>query len=199
MYSSINDIDSNLYPTVLIGNQWWMAENLRTTKFNDGTPIPQAIGFAEWSMITNPAWCYYYSNPVYDLSFGKLYNYFAAADIRNACPIGWHLPTSIEWYELFDQLGGIEIAGDKLKSDSPFVWYDPNLRGSNESRFNGIPAGFSDNSYLHNGAGSIGTWWSATEFGGNTADAFIIEDNYDDVLPTTEDKNNGYSIRCVKD
>jgi len=199
IYSSINDIDGNIYPTVRIGNQWWMAENIRATRFNDGSLIPQATGFAQWTMFTNPAWCYYYSDPFNDLIFGKLYNHFAAADIRNTCPSGWHLPTTIEWNELFEQLGGVEIAGDKLKSDSPIVWSDSSLRGSNESRFNGIPAGFSDETYYHNGAGSFGTWWSATELDSNTAVAFLIEDNYDDVLSTSENKNYGFSIRCVKD
>lgn len=208
---TVTDIDGNEYRTVIIGTQEWMAENLKTSKFADGSEIPNIINDTIWKDLTTPAWChhirgYYDGDPIdentIDSIFGKLYNWFAVADPHNICPAGWHVPSDVEWTTLTDFLGGPEIAGGKMKSIAGWIDYSGNSgNGTNESGFSGLPGGYRDGHYFgaFGGERTFGGWWSSTETFVTTArNRFLrIQDN--NVGRSIERKEYGYFVRCIKD
>ena len=119
--SSITDADGNVYTSVTIGTQEWMTENLRTTKYSDGTSIPNVTDDAEWGNLSTGAWSHYDNDSQYEATYGKLYNWYAASNSRNVCPTGWHVPTDSEWTVLEDYLGANEhngVEGKALKATS---------------------------------------------------------------------------------
>ena len=198
IFATVTDIDGNIYPTVLIGNQWWMAENLRTPTYANGEPIPNVTDNTAWSQLSSGAWCNYNNNTVNDSIYGKLYNWFTVADPRNVCPTGWHVPTDAEWTVLTDFLGGNTIAGGKMKTTTG--WVAPNTGATNESGFSGLPGGYRS---LNNGGftnvGGYGNWWSSTE--SSTGSAWFRYLSYNNSAAYRNDGNeqNGFSVRCLKD
>ena len=100
----ITDVDGNVYTSVKIGNQEWMTENLRTTKYSDGTAIPNVTGDTEWGNLITGAWSHYDNDNQNDSTYGKLYNWHAASDLRNVCPTSWYVPIDAEWTVLTDYL-----------------------------------------------------------------------------------------------
>jgi len=204
-YGSISDSDGNLYKTIQIGTQTWMAENLRTTKFNDGASLPHVTVDTEWEALTTPGYCWYNNDP---LSFretnGGLYNWYAV-NTGKLCPEGWHVPTNAEWNSLSDYLG--TVAGGMMKETGTSKWVDPNTGASNISGFTAIPGGsrepyflewsYSTFSYI----GYYGTWWSATEYSnpkaGYAAGLYAKESTFNnEYIPA---KVAGLSVRCLKD
>ena len=195
------DIDGNSYKTVYIGKQLWMAENLKVSKYNDGTiikqysfdPVPNTVG----------AWSNYYSSVTYDATFGKLYNWYVVSPItdgnKNVCPIGWHVPTDAEWTILTEYLGGEFVAGGKMKEIGTTNWNSPNSSATNISLFTGLPAGFQDQNGFYNSIKSIGFWWSASDSTTDSAWIRILDSNTGGVLRISESKRWGFSIRCLKD
>jgi uncharacterized protein (TIGR02145 family) len=139
-YSIIpTDYDGNQYNTVEIGNQIWMAENLKTTKFNDNTPIPLVTDDTEWDNLTTPAYCWYNNDEsTYKNDYGALYNHFTV-QTGNLCPTGWHIPTNDDWNELKSFLG--DNSGGQLKEEGLNHWFDPNLGANNNTGFTGLPGG----------------------------------------------------------
>ncbi len=196
-YSTVTDIDGNIYKTVKIGNQIWMAENLKTTLYNDGTLIPNVTNSEEWSKLTTGAYCYYDNNYSNNAIYGKLYNWYAVETSKLA-PKGWHVPTDAEWETLITYLGGEDIAGGKMKSTN--YWKSPNVGASNSSGFNGLPAGCRSR---YNGTfddiGDFGNFWSSTEnntlYAGSRFLHYIISSARS--YPTY--KGEGFSVRCVRD
>jgi uncharacterized protein (TIGR02145 family) len=197
--SSFTDTrDGTVYQTVTIGNQVWMAENLKY--------LPSVNQVADGS--EDAAGSYYY---VYDYdgtdvnaakatsnysTYGVLYNWTAAV---NACPDGWHLPSDAEWTQLTDYLGGESVAGDKLKETGITHWYDPNTGATNETGFTALPGGnrYDDGSF--GDIGKNGDWWSAME--GDATDAWGRDVGYgsSSVYRVSGDKEFGFSVRCVRD
>jgi uncharacterized protein (TIGR02145 family) len=200
------DIDGNLYNTVLIGNQCWFKENLRTTKFKEGTIIPldQTGGLngngndQKWTTFSSGVRTLYNNDTKNLNTLGYLYNWFAASDSEGLCPTGWHLPSDSEWKTLANILGGNDIAGGKMKTVSG--WLNPNLSATNESGFSGLSGGLRfDNDGSFFGLGQTGYWWSSTSFNSNTAVARFLK-NSDSVLGFIEfDNQAGFSVRCLKD
>ena len=201
-YGTVLDIDGNVYKTIKIGEQNWMAENLKTTKFNDGTAISLVTGNAEWNNLTTPAYCWYNSQEAtYKNTFGALYNWYTTNG-GNLCPTGWHVPTDKEFELLRDNVG----SGGSLKETGLLHWLSPNYAATNASGFTGLPGGHRndlDPPRNFDGIGSFGTWCSSTWFD-NTGykdyvRMFILK--YEDgafmyyFLP----KNQGFSIRCLQD
>jgi uncharacterized protein (TIGR02145 family) len=199
VFGIINDIDGNVYPFLLIGNKFWMTENLRTTRFQNGSEIPNVTDNSTWGLLTTPAWCNFDNNIGNDLLFGKLYNWFSTSLANNVCPAGWSLPTDTEWTNLIEYLGGESVAGGKLKALT--IWDSPNVDATNESGFTGLPGGIrSGNQGAFLGEGELGYWWSRT---GNVNDSdsawgrivynFMgyVDRNYYNI-------QDGISIRCVK-
>jgi len=145
---TVTDIDGNTYQTIVIGSQVWLVENLKTTKYNDGTAIPLVTGNTEWISLTSPGYCWYENDITYKETYGSLYNWYAV-NTGKLCPEGWHVPSDAEWTKLTDFLGGENIAGGKLKEAGTAHWDNPNAGATNESGFTALPGGF---------RGAQGTW-----------------------------------------
>lgn len=199
MESVITDVDGNKYPTVKIGGQEWMAENLRVSKYRNGIDIANYVTDADWSTAPFGAWSWYDNNSSNEQTYGKLYNWFAVANtLWGLCPTGWHPPTDGEWTILTTFLGGETIAGGKMKTTETGYWQDPNSFATNESGFTGLPGGNRNNNGSFNNLGNNSLWWSSTESGAN-AWYRALGYNYDDVFRSVTDKRSGLSVRCLRD
>ena len=200
---NISDIDGNSYKTVKIGNQTWMGENLKTSKYNDGTTIPNITDNTQWDNNTTGAWAYYNNDPVNNAKYGKLYNWYAVSPTtngnKNVCPTGWHVPTDAEWTVLTDYLGGETVAGGKMKEVGTTSWFSPNTGATNTSLFSALPVGqrFGNGSYNYVGVG--GYWWSSTENWTSSAWDRIVYYNYGNAYRGHWVKNDGLSVRCLRD
>lgn len=195
---TVTDIDGNVYRNVQIGGQCWMSENLKTTRNNDGTDIPNVTDDVVWTQLNSGAWCNYDNSPGNDATYGKLYNWYAAAN-PNICPQGWHVPTDAEWTVLTNYLGGESVAGGKMKAVSP-LWSAPNTGATNESGFSGLPGGgrLYYDGYVYY-LGFNGFWWSASESGGESA-WYRALDYYDaGIYRNTNTRRHGFCLRCVRD
>jgi len=172
--SFIDFRDGTNYNTIRIGNQWWMAENLR---FDPG----------------NGSWVYD-NDQMNEKTFGRLYDWETACDV---CPDGWHLPGDAEWEELIKYLGGESIAGGKLKQSGKTYWYRPNEGATNLSGFSALPGGYRDAYSMFNKKGFVSGFWSLTE--NNFNQALLWQVQYDN--RSTEvfdiDKEYGFSVRCI--
>ncbi len=198
----IMDVDGNKYTSINIGNQVWMVENLRTTTFNDGESILHITSGSSWITTSSPAYCWVnnsYSTTT-RASFGAIYNIEAITSGKLA-PKGWRVPTNEDWEELIEFLGGDEIAGGKLKSDSS-IWYSPNLGVTNDNLFKAHPGGYRS-SYTgdFNMYGKKGLFWSSS----STNDSIyrlLLE--YDTAAANFKnDSANGsrygFNVRCIKE
>ena len=160
-HKAATDIDGNIYHTVDIGTQTWMVENLKTTRFNDGTDIPFVSDGKQWENMTSAAACWYDNNHLYKELYGVLYNFYAAKS-GNICPQGWHVPSDAEWTKLSNFLGGETIAGGKLKETGTNLWWSPNSEATNESGFTALPGGTRYNFGQFDNIGRVGYWWTST-------------------------------------
>jgi len=197
--STVTDYDGNVYPTVTIGTQTWMAENLKTTKYNDGTAIPLVTNSTEWSNLTTPGYCWYNNDEAsYKNTYGALYNWYTV-NTEKLCPTGWHVPTDSEWVTLTDYLGGISVAGGKLKETGTTHWKNPNTGATNESGFTALPGGYRSNDGAFDDVGYYGSWWSSTEYSTTNAYSRRLYYNYAYFYRLYYNKKLGYSVRCVRD
>ncbi len=196
----LKDIDNNIYDIVTIGTQTWMAENLRTTRYNDGTFIPQVTDDLSWSNLSTPAYTWY-NNDNSPSHLGALYNYYTAADTnsRNVCPTGWHVPSNSELNTLLSYLGGNSIAGGKLRETGLANWRDPNTGATNDSGFRALAGGNRrlDGSFAS--LGFYGRWWTSTESSETFALSLVIGHSQITGNNSNIIKGSGLSIRCIKD
>lgn len=210
-YGTLTDQDGNTYKTVTIGTQTWMAENLKTTKFRNGEPIP-TVQFADWDFLRSAAYCNYDQESANVTTYGRLYNWYAVNDSRLIAPLGWHVPSDSEWTTLINFLGGDNIAGGKLKETGTThwktSWYPNNLGATNESGFTALPGGERIIGLFGPGAFSninrYGYWWSATEYNEWSAWSRYISNEdkgvyRDELGDYSMNKSEGYSVRCIKD
>jgi uncharacterized protein (TIGR02145 family) len=195
---TITDIEGNVYNTVTIGNQIWMKENLRTTKYNDGSDIPLVTDRTDWGNLTTPGTCWYENSESIGTTYGALYNWYAV-NTGKLCPTGWHAPIDEEWTILISCLGGEDIAGGKLKESGINHWESPNTGATNESGFTGLPGGYRNYNGNFDNIVLFGYWWSAK--GNETAYAWnrYMNYNYAIVYRYSRRKEIGYSVRCLKD
>ena len=193
----VTDIDGNVYPTIMIGDQEWMAENLRTSKYRDATSIPQVTDNTAWANLLTGAWCWFGNNDGYDRPYGKLYNWYAVNDPKGLCPAGWHVPSNTEWSTLNDFLGGFSVAGGHMKEAGTTHWLSPNAGATNASGFTGLPGGGRDN--LFHGLGDLGFWWSSTQETTSQARYRRLNNLNSFAENPFNDKWQGLSVRCVKD
>jgi uncharacterized protein (TIGR02145 family) len=193
------DIDGNVYKTITLGTQTWMAENLKTTRYNDGTIILYATDTSEWLNATTGAFSYYNNDEVNNKDvYGGLYNWYAV-ETGKLCPTGWHVPTKDDWYILFKYLHGKQ-GGYKLKEDGTSHWMDPNRSATNETGFTALPGGVRDNIQAKFwDMGYIGYWWSSTEFTEEDAYYYGLYTTGTDIFESPGGKNCGRSVRCLKD
>jgi uncharacterized protein (TIGR02145 family) len=192
--TTVSDIDENIYKTVQIGTQCWMAENLRTSNYRDGTPIPHVTQNSQWGNLTTGAWVHYENQAVNDTRYGKLYNWYVVADLRNACPVGWHVPSDAEWTNLSSYVG--RDPGYKIKSTTD---WSSIAKGSNSSGFSGLPGGYRDPAGTYYDIGKFASFWSSTE--SNTFDSWSRNLNTASrsLFRVSNYKSNGFSVRCIQD
>ena len=194
---TVTDIDGNVYKTVKIGSQIWMAENLKVMHFRDGSPIEEIADSAAWVNINKGAYCWYNNDSAsYKNLYGALYNWYTVVDSRQLCPEGWHVATDAGWRSLGVILGGDSLAGIQMKS---VTCWDDNSNGTNTSGFNGLPGGARGNSGTFLGKGWFAPWWTSTEYGESHAWLRSLLESSDKVDRSPYDKNDGLAVRCVKD
>ncbi len=193
--TTVTDIDGNIYPVVKIGGQCWMAENLRTTRYNDSSIIPQIISHNGWDAVSTGAYCYYNNNSNTKKFFGKLYNHYAVRT-EKLCPKGWHIPSDSEYQTLIDELGGESIAGQKLKSTEQGTWQlsIPWISNTNSSGFSAVAGGHRDN----NGFDGI-LQHAFYHTSSNFHTLLIGFSNNGAVIRGNGIPIEGYSCRCLKD
>ena len=206
---TVTDVDGNVYKTVKIGNQWWMTENLKVTKFRNGDQINQAQDSLSW-VVPQPNYCLYANNPS---APGLLYNFYVVSDAKNVAPEGWHIPSDSEWKELEKYLGMNNSEADKtgwrgkdegskLKIEGAQGWTRNNLYWpSNESGFTASAGScrLFDAKFGAPGLFATGFWWTANENGTDEAWYRYLDYKNQDVFRYYEYKSYGFSIRCVKD
>ena len=212
---TVTDIDGNVYSTVLIGNQCWMAENLKTTTYNNGTNIPNVPNASAWSTLTTGAYVWYDNNISWKDKYGALYNWFTTVDPNGLCPTGWHVPTHDEWADLTDYIGGTGSPhGNELKScrqvNSPFGggcntsehprWnYSSYYWGTDIYGFSGLPGGYRQGNGAFNRIGDHGYWWSSTEYSLSSAWIRYLSYSFGSVYEYYYGKQIGFSVRCLRD
>lgn len=194
---TVDDIDGNTYKTVEIGTQTWMAENLRTTKYNDGTPVPAVADKAQWASLISPGYCWY-NNDASNVgaTYGALYNWYAVTT-NNLCPAGWHIPSDDEWSLLAGYLGGAAVAGDKMKESGIVHWANNNAGATNESGFTALPGGGRiAGDFVH--IRESGAWWTTVPYDASSAYCIELDDNVVELLLGSLPKNGGFSVRCIR-
>ena len=197
---TLTDIDGNVYKTIKIGTQTWMAENLKVTHYRNGEPIPNVANVTAWGAGSTGAYCNYDNNENNSKTYGRLYNCYAVNDSRKLAPAGWHVPTDDEWSILINYLGGENVAGDKLKETGETHWGKGNEGvTTNETSFTGIPGGRRDSYGAFADTGDCCFFWSSTVYNNN--EAWYREMRYygSTVYRSEYSKNAGLSVRCIKD
>jgi uncharacterized protein (TIGR02145 family) len=215
--NTISDYDGNVYKIVNIGDQWWMTENLKTTRYNDGEVIPLITDNTEWSSANTPAYCWRSNNEsLFKDIYGALYNWYAV-NTNKLCPVGWKVPYDGEWKALEQYMGMTQTEADatglrgtdeggKLKStrtdpDGLPCWSSPNEGATNESGFTGLPGGYRVFSgAFYSGIAGIGEglWWTSSE----TADDLsswnrALGHEHSQIYRNGHHKGSGLSVRCV--
>jgi uncharacterized protein (TIGR02145 family) len=199
-YGTMTDQEGNIYKTITIGDQTWMAENLRTTIYNDGTEIPDVANDSEWVHLTSGAYCNYNNNSNADTiaTYGRLYNWFAVGTGKLA-PKGWHVSSDEEWWLLADYLGGKANAGGYLKESGTYSWIDPNIGASNSSGFTALAAGsrFGDGTFVSRNYSAH--FWRSEKYLDIYGISWYLSYSYPMLGWAFYLKQFGFSVRCVKD
>ena len=207
---AVTDIDGNVYQTVKIGDQWWMAENLKVTRYRNGYAIANVTGTSEWAGLSTGSYCNYDNDVNNTTTYGSLYNWYAVNDNHNFAPQGWHLPSDEEWKEMEMHLGmslseaestgyrGIDEGG-KMKETGTTHWNSPNTGATNESGFTALPGGYRSGSGYFSNLGNDAYFWSSTEGSSSAAWYRYLYHNNSQVSRNEGNKCFGFSVRCVKD
>lgn len=197
--ATVNDVDGNVYHTVVIGTQAWLVENLHVTHYRNGDAIANVSDNTQWSNLTSGAYCCYNNSAPTATMYGYLYNWSAASDSRNIAPTGWHVATDADWTTLISYLGGESAAGGCLKETGTTHWVTPNTGASNSSGFTAIPGG----DRLPTGGFDLitnyGCWWSTTASDASNAWGVNLYYGNANTVHGTYNKKCGMSIRCVMD
>jgi uncharacterized protein (TIGR02145 family) len=191
VYDSIMDVEGNVYKTIKIGSQTWMAENLKTTRYNNGDSINKPLN---WSGDKAGAYSIYGDDPANDADYGKLYNFYTITDPRGLCPTGWKVPSYNDWVSLTNYLGGYQVAGGKLK-ETGFDHWKHNGPATNESGFTALPGGWWNGEFYE--MGDHGYFWTST----NTSEGpwfWMLYGDYVDLSMSRGAPEDGFSIRCMK-
>ncbi len=223
---TVTDTDGNVYNTVLIGDQCWMKENLRTTKYRNGTTIENPTGNSDWQNNTTGAYAWYENDISWKDSYGALYNWHAVNNTSGLCPTGWHVPSDAEWTQLvnymvaqgFPNINVTNGAGNALKScqqvNSPLGgdcnttehprwkeddWSGYNHHGFDEFGFSALPGGYRSTYGSFNVIGHNGGWWSSTEYPSTNAWGRGMGYSHGGVSRYGSNKTGGFSVRCLRD
>jgi uncharacterized protein (TIGR02145 family) len=212
-YGTVVHQDGQIYYTVAIGGQEWMAENLRTSVYSNGDMISYLKGLWSWQNCTHPVWTHYGNVDLYEYPFGRLYNYYTVIDSRNVCPTGWHVPDTNDWNILIGNIdsafdptapNGIlsNTAGSQLKSTSDLYWMQNNADATNSTGFSAIAGGGTSlQNPLWIGMGFSASFWTSTPVYNVSTKAYLIGfgSSNGDVYLSEPSKENGFAIRCLKD
>ena len=202
--SFVTDIDGNVYKTIKIGTQTWMAENLRTTKYRNGNPIPNVVDNAAWQSLTTGAYCWYNNEAASNKNtYGALYNWYSVTDSRNIAPAGFHVASDAEWTKLENYLVSVGVpangGGGALKETGFSHWSSPNKDATNSIGFKALPGG----GRVFNGqfamVGTDGIWWNSTGNDSGSAWSRRLFNSFPIVFRFNSNKQFGLSVRCVKD
>ncbi|MFM8395849.1 MAG: FISUMP domain-containing protein, partial [Acidobacteriota bacterium] len=201
---TVTDIDGQNYGTAMIGAQCWMSENLRVTRYRDGTNVPLdesggAAGNAPgetWSPRTVGARTVYANTAGNLTTYGYLYNWHAATDPRGLCPSGWHLPTEAEWTTLTTYLG--TNAGGKIRSSGTALWNEPNSGATNESGFSALPGGIRSDRGNFDGLRTVANFWAASRVDGRGALGILVPVNQPAVSSDYHGERSGLHVRCLR-
>ncbi len=194
---TVTDINGHVYNIVTIGTQVWMKENLKATKLKDGTDIPLVTNDMTWAYLTGPAYCWYANNQTtYGDTYGALYNWYTVKTSK-LCPAGWHVPKDAEWTTLSNYLGGLSVAGGKLKEAGTVHWSTPNTGATNESGFTALPGGIR----LDDGTFSAnifqGEFWSSDSVSNALAHARALSYSSNSINSSYNGTTQGLSVRCI--
>lgn len=206
---TLTDVDGNVYKIVEIGSQVWMAENLKTTKYRDGSPIPNITDNTQWGDLTTGAYCNYDNNVANGNKYGKLYNWFAVNDSRIIAPTGWHIASDDDWTTLENYISTNFVTSESVAKAlaSKTDWASSTLTGvigndlskNNISGFTGLPGGrrFLNGSFMS--IGESGDWWCSTEGSLTLAWTRVLSSTESSTYRVPFVKSCGYSVRCVRD
>lgn len=200
--ATVKDFDNNVYETVQIGSQLWMAKNLKATSYRNGDPIGTTTpATADISGENTPKYQWPYDGEEGNTEiYGRLYTSYAVTDTRGVCPTGWHLPSDPEWTSLTDFLGGGDFVGGYLKERGTTHWDSPNTDATNATLFSALPSGVRDDaSGSFTDMGSACYFWSSTEFNATNAWYRLLSSSTIVVSRIITSKAAGLSVRCVKD
>lgn len=210
---TVTDFDGNVYKTIKIGDQLWMAENLKVTHYRNGDAIPNWIDSSTWGDLAAGAYCDFDNDTSNVAVYGRLYNWFAVDDSRKIAPEGWRVPTDADWKELEMHLGMTKAEADgdgysswrgsdeggKLKEAGLVHWRNPNVGATDESHFTALPAGcrrgFGDFVNFH----SLAFFWQSTEDDRYNAWTRSLHYYYSTIKRERLSKTSGFSVRCIKD
>ena len=194
----MTDVDGNVYPTVVIGTQTWMAANLKTTKYKDGTSIPLVTDGTAWSKDTTAAYCWYNNNEAtYKNPYGALYNWYAV-NTGKLAPNGWHVPTDAEWVILVTYLADSTTAGGKLKEAGTSHWMAPNSGATNSTGFTAVASGSRYSNGLFYLNGEYGWLWSSSANSSTLAPHEYLVYSSAAIFRIVGGKTLGFSVRCLK-
>ncbi len=196
-YSQIEDVEGNVYKTIRIGNQDWMAENLKTTTYIDGSSISYTADSEEWKLAQEGLYTYYNLDESNIEEYGLLYNWYSV-ETDKLCPSGWHVPLMEDWDELVEYLGGEDFAGGKLKTTGFTYWESPNECAVNSTGFSALPGGYCNENMYFLSMGGDADWWTRTEEDNETAYRKGAHACCCEVTTVQNTKSHGFSIRCVK-
>lgn len=207
-YDIVRDVDGNIYHTTLIGKYRWMTENLKTTRYNDGSHLSCIKDHESWFISDSAAYCYYHNNESFADTFGILYNWYAV-NTGKLCPEGWRVPSDEEWMNIEGSVDSRYKAGDSAWLKPGLRGYDagqklrsadrwrPGIAGTDDFGFSALPGGERFSSF--HGKGSSGFWWSSTEAGQYSSYYRSLIYSFGLVSRDTHPKRMGFSVRCIKD
>lgn len=200
-YGIMADIDGNAYKTIKIGEQTWMAENLRTTHYRNGDLISNITSNSQWVNLQTEAYSAYNNTEDLDelATFGLLYNWYAVSDPRNLAPEGWRVATQADWDALISELGGVNVAGSKLKEAGNTHW-NPGSSGNNSSGFTALPSGrrqYTDGTFIN--LNFNGFWWANTANGADFSFYYQLNFDSNTIIAANFLRSAGYAVRCVKE
>jgi len=200
---TITDIDGNIYAVVEIGDQTWMAENLKTSKYRNGNPIPNVPDTQEWFDMTSGAYCYFNNDQSNSLVYGKLYNWFALMDERGICPEGWEPPNIDDWMELIQFAGGMEVAGLNLKHKGFDFWEESSgfiafPGGKDSFGFAALPGGYRTPNIFHGIKQFCAFWTSTEQHDGHMPNYILMNSGMNRAFVNMMFKSKGSSVRCIR-
>jgi len=209
---TVTDVDGNTYQTIKIGNQCWMAENLKVTHYRNGDAIPNVPDNTAWAALSTGAYCSYENDDTYVATYGRLYNWYARDDSRNIAPEGWHVPTDEEWKQLEMALGMSQSEADDISfrgtnegsklAGNASLWNDGDLKNNaafGESGFSALPGGYRHSSGSFGSLGYGASFWSSIEYYSGSAWPRTLYCYDSDVYRGSSSKQSGFSIRLVRD